>query len=88
MTTATQTKEPTCYLQVNTGRWCQESYCTLSRDAAKRAKALRAKGYQVGVEAMGSQVTPVGVCKMTLVDIRPGSNPDTCDLPPVKIERM
>jgi hypothetical protein len=84
----TTTKEPTCYLQVNPGNWCQESYCTLSRDAGRRAKQLRQAGYQVTVCPMGMQVTPVGSVKMTLVDIRPGVNSDTTNLPPVKVERM
>lgn len=81
-------REPICYCQVNTGHWCQESYCTLSRDAGRRAKVLRAAGYKVAVEAMGAQVTRDGVCKMTLVDIRPGTHQDTFYLPPVKVERM
>lgn len=73
-----------CMQQVNSGRWCQESYETASRDAAKRAKQLRAMGYQVTVSSIGSQVTPLGLIKTTLVDIRPGSNADTCDLPAVE----
>jgi hypothetical protein len=42
----------------------------------------------VTVCPMGMQVTPVGSVKMTLVDIRPGVNSDTTNLPPVKVERM
>lgn len=74
-----------CYGQVNHGRWCQEWYETASRDAGRRAKVLREAGYCVTVEAMGSQVTPVGYVKMTLVDIRPGRHEDTGELPPVKL---
>ena len=72
-----------CCKQVNAGRWCQESYETASRDAGRRAKQLRKLGYQVSVSAMSFQVTPLGSLKLTLVDIRPGSNADTCDLPKV-----
>jgi len=70
--------------QVNNGRWCQESYETATRDAGKRAKQLRQLGYQVTVGAMGPQVTPVGVIKLTMVDIRPGSHADTFGLPQIQ----
>ncbi len=82
MTTATATKIECCN-QVNNGSWCQESYETASRHAAKRAKELRAKGYKVVVFGMGSQVTPLGYLKLTMVDIRPGTNQDTFGLPEV-----
>jgi hypothetical protein len=76
-----------CLIQVNNGRWAQETYETATRDAAKRAKLLRQAGYLVCVGAMGPQVTPVGVVKLTMVDIRPGSHADTYRLPEVaKIE--
>lgn len=81
-------KTITCLLQVNTGTWCQESYETASRDAGKRAKQLRQAGYQVAVSSMGAQVTSLGLIKLTMVDIRPGSNQDTFYLPEVKIERI
>lgn len=81
-------REPVCLTQVNAGSWCQESYCTMSRDAARRAKALRAAGYQVAVFPMGPQVTPVGTVKLTMVDVRPGRHADTFGLPAVKVERM
>lgn len=80
--------EPVCYIQINTGRWCQESYETTSRHAAKRAKTLRAAGYRVAVQALGPQVTNVGTVKMTLVDVQPGTNADTFGLPPVRVERV
>lgn len=81
--------EPICLLQVNQGRWCQESYETESKHATIRARLLRKAGYRVVVSAMGMQVTPLGLLKLTLVDIRPGAGQeDTGDLPPVKIERM
>ena len=84
MTTATETRLPQCMLQVNQGRWCQESYETVTGDARKRASQLRKLGYQVAVCSLGSQVTPLGMIKTTLVDIRPGRHEDTCDLPPVE----
>jgi hypothetical protein len=66
---------------VNAGRWCQETYETATRDAAKRARQLRALGYMVSVVGIGPQVTPVGVIRMTLVDVRPGAHADTLGLP-------
>lgn len=81
-------KTPTCFLQVNSGRWCQESYETASRDAGRRAKELRAAGYQVTVASLGPQITGVGSIKLTLVDIRPGRHADTSGLPAVRVERI
>ena len=77
-----------CYGQVNHGLWCQEWYETSSRHARKRANELRKLGYRVSVSSMGDQITNVGRCKMTLVDIRPGMNIDTAGLPDVRIERL
>lgn len=86
---ATTTREPICYGQVNTGNWCQETYESASRDAARRARILRKAGYIVTVIPMGPQVTRVGVVNLTMVDIRPGKGmADTFYLPPVKIERL
>jgi hypothetical protein len=70
-----------CLLQVNTGNWCQESYETSSRYAAKRARQLRKMGFVVTVSGMGLQVTSVGRVKLTMIDIRPGQNQDTFYLP-------
>ena len=84
MTTATKT-QPVCFLQVNSGHWCQESYDTQSRDANRRANDLRKLGYKVTVFAMGSQVTKLGLLKLSMVDIRPGSNGDTFGLPAVEM---
>jgi uncharacterized protein YraI len=72
-----------CCFQVNAGKWCQESYETASGHARQRAKELRAAGYQVTVSSMGPQVTPLGLIKLTMVDVRPGANADTCNLPAV-----
>ena len=80
--------EPICYGQVNQGRWCQEHYESASRHAAIRAKQLRQAGYDVVTSSLGPQVTPVGVVKMSMVDIRPGRHAHTMDLPPVKMERL
>lgn len=80
------TRDITCYGQVNSGRWCQEHYETASRAAGIRAATLRQAGYAVTVCSLGTQVTPVGYVKMTMVDIRPGTHTDTCDLPPVRVE--
>ena len=70
--------------QVNQGSWAQETYETASRDAGRRARQLRAAGYQVTVSSLGPQVTSLGMIKTTLVDIRPGTNADTAGLPPVE----
>jgi hypothetical protein len=77
-TNGTQTR---CYGRVHGPNWCQEWYETASRDAARRGRELRAAGYIANVSAMGTQVTNVGYVKMTLVDIRPGANPDTTEIP-------
>ena len=75
---------PQCCSQINNGSWCQESYETTSGDAKRRAKELRQRGYAVTVSGMGPQLTPLGVIKLTLVDIRPGTHQDTSDLPEVE----
>ena len=83
---STTTKRlPQCMCQVNHGAWCQESYETASRDATRRARQLREAGYQVSVSSLGGQVTPLGVIRTTLVDIRPGKHEDTFSLPPVEM---
>ena len=56
--------------------WIQESYETGDPDIKRRAKELRARGYRVHSESMGSQVTQYGRLKMTLLDIRPGTSGD------------
>lgn len=82
-TTKAANKAPQCMLQVNQGRWCQESYETVTGDARRRASQLRKLGYQVTVFSLGSQVTPLGLIKTTMVDVRPGVHEDTTDLPSV-----
>lgn len=79
------TKNPQCCGQVKTGSWCQEHYETASRDAGKRARELRLAGYHATVSSLGPQVTPLGVIKMTMVDIRPGSHDDLFYLPSVEM---
>lgn len=78
----------TCYGRVNDGRWAQESYETASRDAGRRAKQLRAAGYGVVVGSLGPQVTGVGVVRMTMVTIMPGTHEDTFGLPEVTTVRL
>ena len=70
--------------QVNQGTWCQETYETSSRDARRRARQLRQAGYQVSVSPIGVQVTDVGLIRLTMVDIRPGTNANTSNLPEVE----
>ena len=71
----------TCYLQTNRGDHCQETYETAARAAGKRARQLRQHGYLAIVSPLGPQATRVGTVKLTMVDIRPGNNADTFDLP-------
>lgn len=77
------TKTITNYGGARTGTWAQEMYETSSRDAGIRAKQLRKLGYKVTVSSLGMQVTSVGYIKMTMVDIRPGTNHDLYNLPEV-----
>jgi len=62
---------------VNTGRYCQ--VCLPTGDSCIRTitSILRRYGYAVSTSSMGWQVTRAGKIKMTLIDIRPGSNGDT-----------
>lgn len=84
---ATARKPQTCS-RVNQGRWCQETYETASRDAGRRAKELRAAGYEARVSSLGMQVTPLGLLKLTIVSIGPGRHEDTCDLPTENTEMV
>ena len=62
---------------VNDGRWCQATVSTGALGLRTATAILRREGYRVGTSAMGNQVTDVGVIKLTLIDIQPGTNPDT-----------
>lgn len=81
---------PIKYGGVHTRRGIQEWYETASGDAGVRARQLRKLGYRVYSSAMGPQVTNVGVVKMTLVDIEPGTSGDTNldNVPRVREERI
>ena len=59
----------TCYGVVRTRTAQDEWYETASRDAGRRARALRKLGFRVLVSSMGSQVTSVGLVKMTLLSV-------------------
>ena len=69
------TAEPFCYGRTVTHTWAQEWYETASRHAAIRTRTLRRLGWRAVSQAMGSQVTPVGRVRMTLVSAEP---PDVC----------
>jgi len=75
----------TCLGQTNAITWCQEMYETASRDAGRRAHALRSAGYDVCVSSLGPQLTPMGRIRITMVDIQPGLHANTSFLPPVRI---
>lgn len=77
-----------CYGRVIGYGWAQEWYETESKAAGRRARELRALGYKVHAEAMGSQVTNVGRVRMTLVDIRGTDALPAHESPaPARIER-
>jgi hypothetical protein len=77
-------KTPVCHLQVVFHNHVQESYETASRHAVIRARELRNAGFRVAVSALGSQVTEVGVIKLSLLT----AYGDIDNLPPVKVERI
>ena len=70
-----------CLSSVGTPTWRQESYETQSGHARRRAKELRKAGYDVKIGSLGAQITPVGLAKITMVTIRPGTHSDLDNLP-------
>jgi hypothetical protein len=78
------TSSPVCFLQVPFRDHVQETYETASGHAAIRARQLRKAGFRAFVEAMGLQVTGVGLLKLSLVT----AYGDMDNLPPVKTERI
>ena len=73
-------------MQVNQGSWCQESWDTGNPGIRARVRDLRKRGHQVITSSMGYQVTRLGSMKMTMIDIRPGSNPDTYGIGRIDID--
>ncbi len=59
--------KPNCLLQVPFRGHVQESYESASGDARRRSKQLRAAGFKVFTESMGSQVTSLGSMRLTLL---------------------
>jgi hypothetical protein len=82
--TTSSNKTPVCFLQIPFGDHVQETYETASGHAAMRARQLRKAGFRAFVESMGSQVTGVGLLKLSLVT----AYGDMDNLPPVKQERI
>lgn len=66
----------TSMLVVKGRGWRQESYDSESGDARRRAAQLRRLGYQATASSLGSQVTPLGRMRMSIVTIRPGRTGD------------
>jgi hypothetical protein len=62
--------------QVQGRDWIQETYESASTEARGRGSQLRKLGYRVNVSSMGMQVTPLGLLKLTMVDVRPGESGD------------
>ena len=62
-------KKLTCCGRTKGNGWIQEWYETASREAGKRARALRERGHRVTVGAMGEQVTRAGRVRLSLVTI-------------------
>jgi len=75
----------TCYGITNGRTWTQEVYETASRDAGRRTRQLRKAGYVANSFPMGSQATPVGTIKLTMVTIQ---NPDDNTPMPENVERL
>lgn len=57
----------------NSGNWCQATVSTGAVGIRTATNILRRCGFKVVTSSMGLQVTSVGSIKMTLIDIRPGS---------------
>ena len=69
MKTTNNSSEIKCYGRVAGRGFVNEWYETASRHASRRARDLRKLGFQVTVESMGSQVTPIGLVWMTLLSV-------------------
>ena len=61
----------------NNGKWCQAMVSTGAIGIRTVASILRREGYNVAIGSIGNQDTNVGLVKMTLINILPGTNPDT-----------
>ena len=61
----------------NAGTWCQACVSTNALGIRTATSILRRLGYVVHTSSLGRQVTDLGVIKMTLINVRVGSNPDT-----------
>ena len=81
---ATKTTIKAAYL-TNHGDYAQETYETGSGHARRRAANLRKAGYTARCSQMGRQITPWGMAKLTMIDVRPGCHRDTFDLPAVEL---
>ena len=65
-----------CINRVGTATWTNEWYETATGEAVERGRKLRKLGYKATVSAMGSQVTDVGLIRLSLVGVRHnGLNP-------------
>jgi hypothetical protein len=70
---------------VNTGKWCQVALPTGESAIRNITSILRRFGFVVKTFNMGQQITSVGSVKLTMIDIRPGSNSDTCVIGDVSV---
>lgn len=79
---ATAIKTPKCMYYTSGCGWILESYASASGDARRRASQLRKLGYKVAVSPLGSQVTPLGLIRLTMVNISSRDNhKDITDIP-------
>ena len=62
---------------VNSGNFCQVSLPSGESCIRTICHILRQFGWQVKTWSMGMQVTRMGTIKLTMIDVRPGKNPDT-----------
>lgn len=65
----TANDEPICYGRMTGHASTDEHYDGLTNHARRRAAQLRKLGYKARCSSLGMQVTPVGLCKMTMVTI-------------------
>ena len=87
MTTATATSI-VCLGQYYTHSSCSEVYETSTRQAGIRARQLRKLGFHTTTSAMGLQVTPLGLVKLTQVTVHSIGGRDPRDVPQMIVTRM
>lgn len=62
---------------INNGFWCQATIETGAPGLRTACSVLRRLGYVVRTSSLGRQITSLGSIKATMIDVRPGGQPDT-----------